>query len=311
MDEPNALIRWTMFHFASGEAFFFGLGLLAFAWLVVNRSRTRRRRVWTWILTTLGFLWCGLSSTPLPFATWLMLAGWLVVSVIVERQRTATTSAAPLPRVQEVMTIFLLVLGAGLEFSHHLWSPPKQDRVERLCVIADSVTAGLNDNEDTWPKQLSQQAALEIVDASQPGATLRSAQQQAELLGDRPGLVLLEIGGNDLLEGLPPDRFEADMEKLLEAVLRPDRVVVMFELPLPPVSAPYGAIQRRLAQRFGVTLIPKRKFIALLTTSGSTVDSIHLSPRGHSAMCDLVVRLFHLPAGSGHYVRVEPPRVQR
>ena len=58
----------------------------------------------------------------------------------------------------------------------------------------------------------------------------------------------------------------------------------MFELPLPPLSNEYGRIQRRLARRYQVRLIPKRIFISVLAGGGATLDSIHLSDDGHQRM---------------------------
>jgi acyl-CoA thioesterase-1 len=50
----------------------------------------------------------------------------------------------------------------------------------------------------------------------------------------------------------------------------------------------YGRIQRQLAARYGVRLIPKRVFIRVLTGEGATLDSIHLSQAGHRAMADAI-----------------------
>ena len=47
-------------------------------------------------------------------------------------------------------------------------------------------------------------------------------------------------------------------------------------------------IQRELAAKYAVVLIPKRIFIGVLTTPGATVDGIHLSPAGHAWMADVI-----------------------
>jgi acyl-CoA thioesterase-1 len=109
---------------------------------------------------------------------------------------------------------------------------------------------------------------------------------QAERIGDEPGLVLLEIGGNDMLGSTTPEQFEERLEVLLAEVCRPNRTVVMLELPLPPLCNRIGMIQRRLAAKHEVALIPKRVFIGVLTSSGATVDGIHLSPKGHAQMAE-------------------------
>ena len=158
-----------------------------------------------------------------------------------------------------------------------------------MFLIGDSVSAGMRDGEKgTWPKLLAEQHRIDVRDFSRMGATVGSARKQAEGLGAEGGLVLLEIGGNDLLGATDPDQFEERLDLLLADVCRHERTVVMIELPLPPFANRFGMIQRRLAQEYGVTLIPKRIFIGVLTTPGATVDGIHLSPRGHALMAEVM-----------------------
>jgi acyl-CoA thioesterase-1 len=102
------------------------------------------------------------------------------------------------------------------------------------------------------------------------------------------GVVLLEIGGNDLLGSTSDEEFAVGLESLLQTVCRPGLQVVMFELPLPPFRNAYGRIQRRLAGQYGVALIPKRVLADIITQPGATLDSIHLSPLGHQHLADLV-----------------------
>ena len=97
-------------------------------------------------------------------------------------------------------------------------------------------------------------------------------------------LVLLEIGGNDVLAGTPPQDFERALDALLGRLRAGDRTVIMLELPLPPLYNSYGRIQRRLARRHGAPLVPKRVILGVLTTPGATVDTIHLSRKGHEQM---------------------------
>lgn len=62
----------------------------------------------------------------------------------------------------------------------------------------------------------------------------------------------------------------------------------MFELPLPPFCNEFGRVQRRLAAKHGVTLIPKRVFATVLAGEEATLDSIHLSRAGHERMAEVV-----------------------
>ncbi len=64
----------------------------------------------------------------------------------------------------------------------------------------------------------------------------------------------------------------------------------MIELPLPPFFNEFGRIQRNLARIYGVTLIPRRRLMEVLATKGATLDTIHLSEKGHQLMAEMVWR---------------------
>jgi acyl-CoA thioesterase-1 len=120
------------------------------------------------------------------------------------------------------------------------------------------------------------------------GAKVSTMRRKADDLALGDGLVLLEIGGNDLLGSTSLADFERDLDELLQGLRGPGRIVVMFELPLPPFCNGFGRAQRRLAHKNNVRLIPKRVFVEVLTTEGATVDSVHLSRRGHELMAATV-----------------------
>lgn len=316
MQEPSLLLRLAMFHFPGGDGYLCGLLLfcLAQVGLIFNRH-DRWRRPLT-IASRIGLIWAFILPSPTPrwlivlFAAsllWLCLADW--------RSKSVSDPAIRSPQLQRVRWLSWLVIGCA--FVVVLWELPYRFSPSagsvssyRLCVVADSVTAGLNDGEDTWPQRLARSSLWQITDASQPGATLKSARQQVDLLDAEPSVLLLEIGGNDLLEGLPVAQFEHDLEQLLVAARQPRRTVLMFELPLPPLAFRYGEIQRRLAAKYEVALLPKRLLIGVLTSSGATVDGIHLSPTGHERMAELVKKLLGVEGlpwqEAGNYRHVGP-----
>jgi lysophospholipase L1-like esterase len=319
MEEPNTLVRWTIFVFASGEAAFLGAFLVAtVVALGFHGGRVRTLRpmfVAAALIVGLILIACGSPVVPVWFQ--ILTVIWIIYVLVSLRAQAVSMelrghAAAHAPRltVAERLRFFSpflwLLTGVAIELPYWRWSPPAA-MIQKLLVIGDSVTAGLNDGEETWPRHLSQMADVAVSDASQPGATLRSARQQHRLLADQSGLSLLEIGGNDLLAGLPVVQFEADLSELLADVTRSGQPVVMFELPLPPLCSAYCAAQRRQAGRYHVTLIPKRLFIQILTSRGATVDGIHLSAFGQQQMMQCIRQLFgdRLRAGRGTWQRFE------
>ncbi len=100
--------------------------------------------------------------------------------------------------------------------------------------------------------------------------------------------MLIEIGGNDYFERVAPSEFAAQLDRLLTELDRPNRQLIMLELPLPPFYNAYGRVQRELAATHRVPLISKRQFARVVFTSGATLDTVHLSESGHSLFADMV-----------------------
>jgi acyl-CoA thioesterase-1 len=317
VDEPNIFLRWAMYHFAGGDAYLLGLTAFAAAQVALSRTSSAKGRRWLIIGSRIGLIWAIADPSPIP---WLVIAAFvLLLSIAIagrlrQRQPAASTEATSGKDGNSFRLTLagLAVVAILCEIPYH-FSPRLTAIVKTLAVVGDSVTAGLNDGEETWPKQLARTSTLQVFDASQPGATLKSAVQQVELLNSQAAdLLILEIGGNDLLEGLPMADFDRDLDRLLAATRKDQRQVVMFELPLPPLAARYCAVQRRLARQYQVPLIPRRQFLRVLTGDGSTVDGIHLSVRGQTVLMELVQNLLNVGSssneGAGEYRHIEPPR---
>ena len=281
---------WTdhvIYHVGSGNAFFYGVGLIL-AGIGMSPWTTRR---WLAIarnlLVLLGGVVVAISATPLPWWAYAVLGAdtlfwlygeiarpsWLIGRIVLARFAVAG----------------LWLLAVGFEAPHQFMPTLPHQGKAAFFVIGDSVSAGVRERDPgTWPNLLAAKHDIDVRDFSRMGATVKSARKQAERLGDDGGLVLLEIGGNDLLGSTSADDFGTQLELLLADVCRENRTVVMLELPLTPFANRFGMIQRRLADSYGVILVPKRFFVGILTTSGATLDGVHLSPAGHALMADSV-----------------------
>ena len=123
------------------------------------------------------------------------------------------------------------------------------------------------------------------------GETAASALNRAKKAQITGSVVIVAIGGNDILGSTTAEQFENDLDALLAHLAAPHRQIVLFELPLPPFCYEYGRVQRVVAAKHNVTLIPRRVFLSVIAGSDSTLDTIHLSQSGHQYMADCVWRL--------------------
>ncbi|HSP13137.1 MAG TPA: GDSL-type esterase/lipase family protein [Thermoanaerobaculia bacterium] len=168
-------------------------------------------------------------------------------------------------------------------------------RPSRLFVIGDSLSSGGFGEQLPWPAVIERIAALPVTNLSlAAGDTATALERQIPLL-PRPGTVrecvFVEIGGNDMLDGVRPAVFAKNLDGILAAASAGGRrSVVMLELPLLPGRWSYGAIQRRLASKHNCELVPKRVLALVLLAAGNTSDGLHLTQQGHDALAHDLVR---------------------
>ena len=222
-----------------------------------------------------------LSAVPLPeWAYFLWVACTLAALLPVQ-----WTDAVPGLRIRAATLLLAATAGLLLAELPRLRSPRLRNPDDvAIVVIGDSISAGIGTGERVWPEVLAELISRRVENRARPGATTRDAMQQASALPGSGTLVLLEIGGNDLLKRTNATAFRQHLDLLLAALRADGHDVLMFELPLFPFQNAYGRAQRTLARRHGVTLLPRRHFARALGRPGGTLDGIHLSQAGHDEL---------------------------
>jgi len=280
-------VSWLVWFCAAGKSFFAGTVLLTFAALFPGLRKKTWSTIVKYFLTIAGIFLIALSATPL---AWWFYVVWIVAVFIFFFFASVRTSAAlKWNRLSRVSVVCLCLIALVMELPYHLTPKITKETFKSLYIIGDSISAGIGgQGERTWPKILSGEYGIDVIDLSVSGATVASAIHQADKVDSERAVVLLEIGGNDLFAPTPYASFEQSLRQIMKKVSGPYQLVVMLELPLQPWDVPYGAIQRRLAKEFNATLVPKRFSVSVLASKGSTVDLAHLSPSGHELMAEKI-----------------------
>lgn len=277
-------MHWLVYHIASGQAFFTGVLLVGLA-VAASLSTRRLVRRLTVLCLLIGLIAVVLSSTALP--SWLYaIAGVATLAWIVSGFKRLQDWRRP----AAYATLAAWLLATVVETPYHLTPSPRPAPNRSMAVIGDSVTAGMggDDRSETWPTLLAAAHDLQVQDLSHVGETTASALKRARAHEITAPLVVVEIGGNDILGTTDAADFAASLDALLTHLTAPGRQIVMFELPLIPLSHAYGRAQRTLAAKHGVLLIPKRVFLSIIAGSDATLDSIHLTQEGHEQMARVV-----------------------
>ena len=275
-------MNWLVYHIVSGQSFFTGIALLVVAAFASTRTQPLFRRVTVLSFLT-GVIAIVLSSTAISY--W-----YYAVAVIVTLVWIASRFKREWRRPAARWMAGAWLVAALFELPFHITHSLEPAQTRTITVIGDSVTAGVDGDEtsETWPTLLARQHQVEVQDISHIGETAASALKRVQTQSIESAVVVVEIGGNDILGSTTTAEFDRDLEALLTFLASADRQVIMFELPLPPFCHEFGRIQRTVAARHNVTLVPKRVFLSVIAGSESTLDTIHLSQTGHQFMADTV-----------------------
>lgn len=290
-----------VFHLVSGDAYFSGLLLVILSLWIPYHKKFRKL---SFLAFLFGLIFVCLTAVPTSLLEMILLVAIFSFSAVL-LYRTVETEPQALRNEEKqhqqqkfsLLVIFKILVSilVGLLFLNELsWRalPKFESKVpQRLVIFADSITAGMGENEaETWPNLLSKRHDVQIVDHSRMGATVGSQLKWIHTRKIPEGLIFIELGGNDMFGATSTEDFRSKLDQLLELLTQNQQPVVMFELPIPPTFNRFGIAQRELARKHGVQLIPKRVFAQVLATEEATLDSIHLSQAGHHAMANAVWR---------------------
>jgi acyl-CoA thioesterase-1 len=275
-------MSFIVFLYASGLAFFVGAAMIVAA-AFVKPSRFR----WEKALAACGLLlFVAPSSLPVPWQMW-------AAAACVTLPWWPSANRRTLPRAMLIFFWIVAMVGEAL----FIFTPTVESRSPlRIAVVGDSLTSGLAETRATrWPELLSKRPGIVAVhDFAVEGATCRKAMAQAENVPEDATLVFVEIGGNDILGQTSLEEFRRDYDALLAKLWRPDRTLVGCELPLPPFHNGWGKVQRDIARKHGVKLIPKWRLMWILADPKNTVDTIHPTQAGQEAIAKLAAEVLRV-----------------
>jgi len=140
----------------------------------------------------------------------------------------------------------------------------------RILAFGDSLFAGYNvDKDDSYPAKL--EAALRakginarVSNAGVSGDTTAAGLQRLAFTLDaqeaKPELVIVELGGNDLLRNLPPSETRSNIAAMLDELAKRDIPVLLMGMRAPPNLGPefvseFDGIYPALAKQYGAALV--------------------------------------------------------
>ena len=147
-------------------------------------------------------------------------------------------------------------------------APPRSDSRPAIVCFGDSITAGFGlDAGQSFPDLLQKDLdargkKYRVVNMGVSGDTTQDGLARAAIaVSEKPAIVLVELGGNDGLRGIPIAITQSNLAQMIEAFQAAGAKVVLAGMTLPPNYGPQYIAQfekayRDLAVKYRVKLIP-------------------------------------------------------
>ena len=189
------------------------------------------------------------------------------------------------------MFIWTLALSAGAQAANS----------RTIVVLGDSLSAGYGISvQEGWVNLLAKRLAsegygYEVVNASVTGETTQGGVSRLPRVLERhnPQVVLIELGGNDGLRGLPLTTVRDNLQRAIKLAQASGAKVLLVGMMIPPNYGPRYAQEFRdvfanLARSNAIPLVPFLLDEVALKSEFMQDDGIHANARGQPRMLENV-----------------------
>ena len=193
------------------------------------------------------------------------------------------------------MRYFILLVAAIILVA--ACSKVKEDALpaaSRVLALGDSLTAGAGVSaEEAWPALLASRTGWEVINGGVSGDTSSAGLQRLPALLEQhdPVLVLVTLGGNDMLRRIPQQQTIANLEQILSLIKAHGAKSVLLATPQPSIA---GAVFHQLSAADFYGKVAKVQQVRLIEDAMADVlsdpklkvDQLHPNAAGHARLAD-------------------------
>lgn len=176
-----------------------------------------------------------------------------------------------------------------------------QENWPRIVAFGDSLTAGYGlSSEESYPALLQERLIkanlhYKVINAGVSGDTTAGGVRRLDwVLKSRPTIVILELGGNDGLRGLPLHDTYGNLEKIIQRLKAEGVTILLAGMKIPPnygqaYTDEFSTMYEKLAKKYNVTLMPFFLEGVALRPHLTQPDGIHPTAEGYQIIADNVL----------------------
>ena len=172
---------------------------------------------------------------------------------------------------------------------------PKLGGDDVILAFGDSLTYGTGaGTEEAYPKVLSKLISRQVVGAGVPGETTADGLVRLSAVLDdvKPRLVLLCMGGNDMLRKVDFASIESNLRAMVQLAKARGIGVVLIGVPTPELFGGPPGFYDRIAKEFSLPL-EKKVLNDVLFDRSLKSDPIHPNAVGYRRFAEALAELLH------------------
>lgn len=167
-----------------------------------------------------------------------------------------------------------------------------------VLVIGDSISAGYRlSPEEAWPARLAERTGWSVVNGGVSGDTTGEARARLPALLDthQPVLVIVELGGNDMLRRVPLSEARENLEGIVSEIRDAGARPVLMAIPQPSVTGAVfqslsdAPIYEELAAQLKVPLMDD-VVSEVLSDPALKLDHLHPNAEGSRVLAEKAVK---------------------
>ncbi|WP_432698390.1 arylesterase [Marinobacterium sp. YM272] len=160
----------------------------------------------------------------------------------------------------------------------------------RILAFGDSLTAGYGVNKaQSYPSVLANISGREVINAGISGEeTSEGVHRLGQLLErERPALLILFEGGNDILRNRDLSRTKANLAQMIEQAQNEDVDVLLIGVPQKSLFSSAAPLYGELAEQYGVAYLDGA-VADLLREPAYKSDQVHFNAEGYRRLAELI-----------------------
>jgi acyl-CoA thioesterase I len=180
-----------------------------------------------------------------------------------------------------------------------LIAPTTASARQVILVLGDSISSAYGiDKEQGWVALLqqrldSQYPGWQVINASVSGDTTRTGLKRLApaLDAHRPAILIVELGGNDGLRGLPFSEIRESLSGIVETARQSDVQVLLAGIRLPPnygeaYNSIFTGIYSEVAGKYDISLVPQLMYQVAEKSELMQEDGIHPTAEAQPQLLD-------------------------